>query len=125
MTIKAIVSTAHAGEPQCWRVAFAVDAATKKNDPGQARNRRTIYYRQSDPGYYAQPELAPGPASARAAALVSFSRYGDQAARRTLRRTMRFRRSQSFDYQNRNSFQGSFTRMPLADPWDIPGWPKY
>jgi hypothetical protein len=31
----------------------------------------------------------------------------------------------SFDYSNRNSAQGSFTRRPLADPWDIPGWPKF
>jgi hypothetical protein len=31
----------------------------------------------------------------------------------------------SFDYSNRNGAQGSFTRRPLADPWDIPGWPKF
>lgn len=31
----------------------------------------------------------------------------------------------SWDYQNRNSAQGSFNRMPMSDPWDIPGWPKF
>jgi hypothetical protein len=33
--------------------------------------------------------------------------------------------SGSFDYSNRNGAQGTFTRRPLADPWDIPGWPKF
>ncbi|HVG50664.1 MAG TPA: hypothetical protein VM867_03420 [Xanthobacteraceae bacterium] len=31
----------------------------------------------------------------------------------------------SWDYQHRNSFQGSFTRMPLNDPWDVPGSRKF
>ena len=31
----------------------------------------------------------------------------------------------SWSYQNRNGAQGSFNRTPLADPWDIPGWPKF
>jgi hypothetical protein len=31
----------------------------------------------------------------------------------------------SWDYSNRNNQQGSFNRQPLADPWDIPGWPKF
>ena len=31
----------------------------------------------------------------------------------------------SWDYQNRNSFQGSFNRMPLPDPYDMPGMQKF
>ena len=28
-------------------------------------------------------------------------------------------------YYDRNDWRGSFVRMPLADPWDLPGYPKY
>ena len=28
-------------------------------------------------------------------------------------------------YFDRNDPTMSFSRMPLPDPWDIPGWPKY
>ncbi|MGZ3410928.1 MAG: hypothetical protein ACXWKA_11335 [Xanthobacteraceae bacterium] len=31
----------------------------------------------------------------------------------------------SWDYQNRNNFQDSFSGRPFFSPWDIPGWPKY
>ena len=28
-------------------------------------------------------------------------------------------------YYDRNDWRGSFVRMPLADPWDLPGYPKF
>lgn len=31
----------------------------------------------------------------------------------------------SFDYQNRYHHSLSWDRMPLPDPFDIPGWPKF
>ena len=53
MTIKALVSTAMLVS---LTVVFAVpvEAATKKSNKQEKRST-TIYYRQSDPGYYAPP----------------------------------------------------------------------
>jgi hypothetical protein len=31
----------------------------------------------------------------------------------------------SWSYRNRNDYNMSFSRQPLPDPWDIPGWQKY
>ena len=122
MTIKALVSTAMLVS---LTVVFAVpvEAATKKSNKQEKRST-TIYYRQSDPGYYAPPgsraarRLLVQPRSYLSAGTATKQHeehYADYA----------FPLTQSFDYMYRNSFQGSFTRMPLADPWDIPGWPKY
>jgi hypothetical protein len=122
MLIKALFSTAMLVSLSA-ALAQPAQAATKKN---AATNKKStaIYYRQSDPAYYAPPGsrqsrrlvvqprsyLSAGPATKQ-----HEEHYADYA----------FPLSQSWDYLNRNGAQGSFTRMPLADPWDIPGWPKY
>ena len=31
----------------------------------------------------------------------------------------------SISYQNRNNYDHTWTRNPLSDPFDIPGWPKF
>lgn len=31
----------------------------------------------------------------------------------------------SWDYQNRNNFQDSFSGRPFLSPWELPGQPKY
>lgn len=125
MIIKAIVSTvALVG----LTVAFAVpsEAATKKSTKAKQEQQRstTIYYRQADPGYYAPP----GSRAARRYLVQprSYLSAGTETKQHAEHYAdYAFPPGGSWDYQNRNSFQGSFNRMPLADPWDIPGWPKY
>jgi hypothetical protein len=123
MTIKAIVSTAMLASLS-MAIAIPVDAATKKRTKVEQQQSRTIYYRQSDPGYYAPP----GSRQARRYLVQprSYLSAGTQTKQHEEHYAdYAFPPGQSWDYQNRNSAQGSFTRMPLADPWDIPGWPKY
>jgi len=122
MSIKALVSTALL---LSLSAALAVPAeAAPKNANKSKKQSTVIYYRQSDPGYYAPPGSRQGrrylvqPRSYLSAGTETKQleeTYADYA----------YPPGGSWDYQNRNSAQGSFTRQPLADPWDIPGWPKY
>jgi hypothetical protein len=120
MLIKALVSTAMLVS---LGAAFALpaDAATKSK---KDKKSTTVYYRQGDPAYYAAPGSRQGRRlvvqprsylSAGPATKQHQEHYADYA----------FPPGGSWDYSNRNSAQGSFTRQPLADPWDIPGWSKY
>lgn len=122
MLIKALFSTAVLVSLSA-ALALPAQAATKKN---VAANKKStaIYYRQSDPAYYGNPNSRQGRRlvvqprsylSAGPATKQHQEHYADYA----------FPPGGSWDYQNRTSAQGSFTRQPLADPWDIPGWPKY
>jgi predicted AAA+ superfamily ATPase len=122
MTIKAIVSTAMLLSLSV-ALAIPVDAATKSKTKAEKKST-AIYYRQSDPAYYAPP------GSRQAQRLLVQRRSYLSAGTETKQHAEHYADyayplSQSFDYMYRNTFQGSFTRMPLADPWDIPGWPKY
>jgi hypothetical protein len=103
--------------------ALPVEAATKRNAVPNKKST-AVQYRQSDPAYYANPNSRQGRRlvvqprsylSAGPATKQHQEHYADYA----------FPPSGSWDYQNRNNMQGSFTRQPLADPWDIHGWPKY
>jgi hypothetical protein len=122
MLIKALVSTAMlVGLSAAF--ALPADAATKKNAAANKKST-TVYYRQSDPAYYAPP------GSRRGRRLVVQPRSWLSAGPATKQHQEHdadyaFPPSGSWDYQNRNGAQGSFTRQPLADPWDIPGWSKF
>ncbi len=125
MVIKALFSTAVLVSLSAALVLPA-EAATKKNAAANAANKKstTIYYRQSDPAYYAPP------GSRQSRRLDVQPRYYLSAGHATKQHQEHdadyaFPPGGSWDYQNRNSAQGSFTRQPLADPWDMPGWPKY
>jgi hypothetical protein len=120
MLIKALVSTAMLVGLTA-ALALPADAATRtKKD----KKSTTIYYRQSDPAYYAPP----GSRQARRLVVQPRSYLSAGPATKQLQEhyaDYAYPPGQSWDYQNRNNMQGSFTRQPLADPWDIPGWPKY
>jgi hypothetical protein len=114
MTLRTIVATATL-VGVALALAMPAEAATK-------RKKSYVYYRQSDPAYYAPPgsrrRLTVQPRSYLSAGTETKQyeeHYADYA----------FPPGGSWNYQNRNSAQGSFTRMPLNDAWDIPGQPKF
>jgi hypothetical protein len=122
MLIKALVSTAMLVGLTAALAPLA-EAATKKTVK-QEKKSTTIYYRQSDPAYYAPP----GSRQARRLVVQPRSYLSAGPATKQLQEhdaDYAFPPGGSWDYSNRNNMQGSFTRQPLADPWDIPGWPKY
>jgi hypothetical protein len=128
MNTKAILSAAMLVS---LSAAFAMpaDAATKKSKKTTSVAQtqaptRTVYYRQGDPGYYAPPGSSQSRRYVvRARSYLSAGTETKQGEEHYA--TYAYPLGGSWDYQNRNNMQGSFTRQPLADPWDIPGWPKY
>ena len=99
-------------------VAFALSAPAKA---AQKPKKSYIYYSQEDRAAFERKRggrLTVQPRSYLSAGTQTKQHdehYADYA----------FPPGGSWDYQNRNSAQGSFNRQPLADPWDIPGWSKF
>ena len=102
-------------------LALPAQAQTQSSGPRvQNSQQRYIYYRDEDRAYFERTKnrLTVRPRSFLTAGTETKQRdqhYTDYA----------YPPGGSWDYQNRNSMQGSFTRQPLPDPFDMPGWPKF
>ena len=96
-------------------------AAKAQTQGAKSQKKSYIYYRAEDRAYFERTRssrLTVQPRSYLSAGTETKQyeqHYTDYA----------FPPGGSWDYQNRNSAQGSFTRQPLNDPWDVPGARKF
>lgn len=113
MTIRTIIATATMAS---LALALAVPAEAAKR-----QKKSYTYYRAQDSGYVRVRQgnrYIVRPRSYLSAGTETKQydeHYADYA----------FPPGSGYDYSNRNGAQGSFNRQPLAEPWDIPGWPKF
>jgi hypothetical protein len=101
-------------------LALPADAATKR------KTKKSYIYYGSEDRYYG-PQGKPGRAATRVTVRPrSYLDPGTETKQYDQHYTdYAFPPGGSWSYQNRNDYGITWTRAPLPDPWDIPGWPKY